>query len=1326
MKTFYKTFYNSVRVILTFSFFFIKAVIINAQVSIDAAGIPKFDNLNGYFGSSTLPANWNFAQTGGNVFNNTNQTTGGTGGWYGNGNISFLGINNVSGSATWILKNNTGYSITGFTLSFKGKFFKSGSGNPTVTVSYSNSSSSTVPAAGALANSLSSLTFGDFNVALGDSISLSQTIATANIPNGQYIFVRFFHSGGKFSDNLGWDDVQFTAITPQVNIVSAAPAANNIYPASSNNILQSFSINPAFTGITLDNISVSTIGTYTLTDITSTPFKVYINSANSLTGATQIGTPQPAVASGQPINFTGLSTVLNVATTYYLIITADVSTSATIGNTVGIGSIPFSNINFLQVVQSKNGTDPVTAGGLQTIIGGASISNAGAPAASNVGRSSTDNVIFGFDITPAGTTSLPDFTSLSVNTSGSATAADFSNFKIVKDVDASGDYSGGDIVVSNNRPFNSTINFTITGEIGITSNTKYLILADVDSITSTIGNTITLSINLNSNITLSKPIISSAPYTGFTQTVVNTAVTSLTSDYFRSVKVNGNWNTTSTWESSTDNATWHVATLVPTQLTNRPILIQSGTIVTIDSAVRAKRIVVQSGGTLTHTNGKSFTLVDVVAAGVTELTINGTYVLKGTMPVINAGSAVVVNSGGIVRVDDNTGGQSDDFARLTTVEFKTGAVFFWNTVLAFETDNITYFVGPNYTTNKPIFRVSQPVDVGSNNPTVFNSKFESYGSNPQFRNAGTKTFRDGFGGTGNSPATAKITHATNSGTFRITAADAVIDGTVILNIDNSPNGASDLEIIEGAHVTISGSPQINIGGGGAASGADFLVNGIVRHNGTLPVYLTYGNMTVNGYIDAATTGTFQANISIATITNITVGSNSTNNSDNAGTLTLTTGFTNVNTFTMQRVVSHSNAAIVMGSDITVNKLVLTTGIAATGNHLFTYNKTNTLTLPASYLSSYLCTCNSAGVSVTPTGSVGFKINNVTGGSDQMFPISADFVSPNRMLINMNNVGTDDFTVVVAKGDIGNTTGPRINRIWYVKEGTISGTEATMKLYFTKRDYGTYPFGSAQNDEVEDGFLWADPRFVQKDYTNTFINVATAPSSDVPDYTGSPYGSEIFGLYTRGVSTDVQGVANGIDTFSRFSVVNLGNIILPVSLINVKAYQKDNAVGIDWSALNELHVNRYEIERSADAFTFTKILTVAALNNGNSRIDYTITDNNALKGNNFYRIKAIDKDGKATYSGILSVNIAGSNSYIIVYPNPVRNKQVNLQLNNVPAGKYQVIIYNYLGQQITTKYLQHNGGSAIQNIALPGGTKAGMYVVKVLSETGNFNSRIVVE
>jgi hypothetical protein len=46
---------------------------------------------------------------------------------------------------------------------------------------------------------------------------LSQSVSSLSIANGQFIFIRFIHSGGSNSDNLGWDDVTFTptlAATP--------------------------------------------------------------------------------------------------------------------------------------------------------------------------------------------------------------------------------------------------------------------------------------------------------------------------------------------------------------------------------------------------------------------------------------------------------------------------------------------------------------------------------------------------------------------------------------------------------------------------------------------------------------------------------------------------------------------------------------------------------------------------------------------------------------------------------------------------------------------------------------------------------------------------------------------------------------------------------------------------------------------------------------------------------------------------------------------------------------------------------------------------------
>ena len=83
--------------------------------------------------------------------------------------------------------------------------------------------------------------------------------------------------------------------------------------------------------------------------------------------------------------------------------------------------------------------------------------------------------------------------------------------------------------------------------------------------------------------------------------------------------------------------------------------------------------------------------------------------------------------------------------------------------------------------------------------------------------------------------------------------------------------------------------------------------------------------------------------------------------------------------------------------------------------------------------------------------------NVSGNSDVFFPVGADLVSANRMSLNMNGFATDNFTVVVGKGDLLNTPQPRVNRIWYVTPTNGTNIQASMKLYFTKRDWTSTAF-----------------------------------------------------------------------------------------------------------------------------------------------------------------------------------------------------------------------------------------------------------------------------
>lgn len=283
----------------------------------------------------------------------------------------------------------------------------------------------------------------------------------------------------------------------------------------------------------------------------------------------------------------------------------------------------------------------------------------------------------------------------------------------------------------------------------------------------------------------------------------------------------------------------------------------------------------------------------------------------------------------------------------------------------------------------------------------------------------------------------------------------------------------------------------------------------------------------------------------------------------------------------------------------------------------------------------------------------------------------------------------------------------------------------MKLYFTERDASQFLTGQ---DEVETGFDYSKITLIQKDIPSNTNFVNASAGTDIQSF---PYGSynnkEVYALYTIGISPDVNNTKNGINTFSRFAIVgNASGIILPVSVTGLKAYQKGNTVQVEWTALNETSIDHYEVEKSANATSFVSISNVKAHNNGSARIDYFVKDNNPDNGKNYYRIKIFDKNGKISSTAIVMVDLKNEKVSIAVLPNPVKNKKLTLALNNIPADKYQVVLYSISGQKVYQQSIEHAGGVSSQNIQLPAAINHGVYVLKVLNNATNFNEKVLIE
>ncbi len=169
--------------------------------------------------------------------------------------------------------------------------------------------------------------------------------------------------------------------------------------------------------------------------------------------------------------------------------------------------------------------------------------------------------------------------------------------------------------------------------------------------------------------------------------------------------------------------------------------------------------------------------------------------------------------------------------------------------------------------------------------------------------------------------------------------------------------------------------------------------------------------------------------------------------------------------------------------------------------------------------------------------------------------------------------------------------------------------------------------------------------------------------------------------------------------------------LPVTITSIKAYEKGQGIKVEWTTHSEINVDRYEVEKSLDGQTFTKIGRVVS-RNLLSIVTYKFFDANPVIGNNYYRIKVIDRSGEVVYTQIVNVNILRGSSDYVIYPNPVVGSTFNLMMQNVDRGEYTINLITASGQQVFTKVISHSGGSATESISLPPAISRGAYKLQV--------------
>jgi hypothetical protein len=336
-----------------------------------------------------------------------------------------------------------------------------------------------------------------------------------------------------------------------------------------------------------------------------------------------------------------------------------------------------------------------------------------------------------------------------------------------------------------------------------------------------------------------------------------------------------------------------------------------------------------------------------------------------------------------------------------------------------------------------------------------------------------------------------------------------------------------------------------------------------------------------------------------------------------------------------------------------------------------------------------------------TGTFATAVNYVTGQSPRSI-IIAELNGDGRLDLAVANGTSDNVSVLLNNG---------------------GGTFAAPVNYAAGITPGSIATGDLNGDGISDLAVANQGRNNQPSrQVSVFLNNGNGTFGAAVNFTieSLPYSVAIGDVNSDGKSDLVVAASSGVIVL----INNCTASTLPVTLINLKAYQKTGGIQVEWTTLTELNSDRFEVEKSIDGQNFTRIGVVTARGNSSTALNYKLFDPSAQTGAYFYRIKSLDKDGSVQYSNILKVNSVKVTGEISIYPNPVVNNTFNLQFTNLKSGRYTVMLTNKAGQQLYSSVIEHNGGSATQKLRINTAFPKGSYNVQVISDDVRMTRRLI--
>ena len=173
--------------------------------------------------------------------------------------------------------------------------------------------------------------------------------------------------------------------------------------------------------------------------------------------------------------------------------------------------------------------------------------------------------------------------------------------------------------------------------------------------------------------------------------------------------------------------------------------------------------------------------------------------------------------------------------------------------------------------------------------------------------------------------------------------------------------------------------------------------------------------------------------------------------------------------------------------------------------------------------------------------------------------------------------------------------------------------------------------------------------------------------------------------------------------------------LPVELVQFVATRNpDQTIRLSWATAQEINSGSFDVERSADLVSWTKIGNVKAKGYASTTTNYSYNDEFPLAGTGYYRLKMIDLDGKFLYSKILTVSSDNISQPLVGYSNPFSDA-IRVKVNVDRAENLTLTVSDIIGKTYLKQSYNAQAGDNLITL-VPAGAASGMYILHIQGNT----------